>query len=108
MSCKGKDKELPLLFVEGDGPPLISRYWLQHIIFDWNEIYNFHPVHPKLQPLLHKHSNVLRLELGTFCGITSDIQVDCEAQPRFHMAKRVPYIWKDKIELDSLLAQRVI
>ena len=31
VSYKGKDKELPLLVVEGDGPPLISSHWLQHI-----------------------------------------------------------------------------
>ena len=108
MSYKGKDKELPLLVVEGDGPPLIGRDWLQYIIFDWKEIYDFHPVHSKLQPLFHKYSIVLRLELGTFCGITADIHVDCEAQPRFYMARRVPYILKDKIELDSLVAQGVI
>ena len=83
MSCKGKDKKLPLLVVEGDGPPLIGRDWLQHIIFDWKEIYNFQPVHPKLQPLLHKYCNVFRSELGTFRCITANIHVDCEAQALF-------------------------
>jgi hypothetical protein len=31
-------KQLPLIVVQGDGPPLIGRNWLQHVHLDWKVI----------------------------------------------------------------------
>ena len=36
---KKKDVQLPLVAVEGAGPPLLGRYWLQHINLDWHSIF---------------------------------------------------------------------
>ena len=107
---KHQRARLPLLVAKGKGPSLIGRVWLQTLRLDWKEINAIYKSKSDLDVLLEQYSDVFGSQLGELQGIEADIQVDCQAVPKFHKPRSVPYILKDKIEkeLDRLLVTDVI
>ena len=107
---KHQRARLPLLVAKGKGPSLIGRDWLQTLRLDWKEINAIYKSKSDLDVLLEQYSDVFGSQLGELQGIEADIQVDCQAVPKFHKPRSVPYILKDKIEkeLDRLLVTDVI
>ena len=97
--------------VKGDGPSLLGRDWLRFLRLDWREICSIDVTKPsKINQILGKFENVFKPGLGTFKGITVDIDVSSQVQPKFYKARSVPFALKGKIEqeLEHLLAQGVI
>ena len=111
VEINGQKATLPLLVVEGNGPSLLGRDWLQKIQLDWSKI---HPVHSvsqcQLQEILDKHPEVFKNELGQIKNTKAKIFVDAEARPRFFRPRPVPYALRHKIEaeLDHLEQRGVI
>ena len=95
---KHQQARLPLLVAKGKGPSLIGRDWLHTLRLDWKEINAIYKSKSDLDILLEQYSDVFGSQLGELQGIEADIQVDCQAVPKFHKPRSVPYILKDKIE----------
>ncbi len=100
--------QLPLFVLEGTGPNLFGRNWLETIRLDWQQIHHVHGV--SLQEVLSRHRAVFGDDLGTFTGYEAKIHVDEGAKPRFCRARPVPYAMKTGVEkeLDRLVQQGVL
>ena len=102
---------LPLLVVQGTGPSLLGRNWLEHIKFNWSEIHHLHaPITSELDKVLNKHTILFREELGLLEETTASILIEPQSQPRYFKARPVPYALRDKVEaeLQRLQALKVI
>ena len=99
-----KSQEL-LLVVKGNGPTLLGRNWLHHIVLDWQQINQVLP-HP-VQSVLQKHKVVFQEGLGALQGYQAKIIIDHTATPRFHKARAVPYAYRELVEkeLDRLVQE---
>ena len=110
-----QQKTLPLLVVAGAGPSLFGRDWLLEICLDWQHLglYRLQAAPPTtvdLQSVLQRHEAVFRDELGLVKGVTAKLHIEPMAQPRFCMARTIPYALRDKVdqELERLEKSGVI
>ena len=71
VSYKNQQATLLLIVVEGDGPTLLGRNWLDHIVLDWKEIHLIR--NAPLHAILEKHRAVFGEELGRMKGLESRI-----------------------------------
>ena len=110
VSYNGQFWDLPLLVVEGDGPSLFGRNWLEHIKLNWKEIHFLHSKPLKLQSLLESYAGVFEPELGTFKDIKVDLHLKPDVTPRFCKGRSVPFVLREKIEreLDRLTSEGII
>ena len=81
-------EKLPLVIVDGNGPSLFGRQWLDSIKLNWKSINpnwkSINHVQSKtLQSVLDRHQEVFKQELGTLKGYEAKISVDPDARPRF-------------------------
>ena len=100
---------LPLIVLQGSGPNLFGRNWLEQIKLNWQQLCTVKSA-SALQELLDQHEAVLRDELGKLEGTQVSIEVDSDAQPRFFKPRPLPFMLKSKVEdeLDRLQANGVI
>ena len=96
VKYKGQEVRLPLIVVEGSGPTLLGRSWLENVVLDWHEIR--HLSTSSLQDVLNKYPDVFREGLGTLKNFEAKIHVDTNATPRFCKARTVPYAMRGKVE----------
>ena len=69
VEYKSTSFKLNLVIVHGDGPSLIGRDWLQHILLDWVLLNILDAEHSQLEKMLAKHSSLFQLEIsGTTAG----------------------------------------
>ena len=105
---------LSLIVVQGDGPSLLGRDWLQWLQLDWSHLHQVssssNAIKPRLQGILDEHPEVFEDELGQIRGTTAKIFVDEETTPKFWRARPVPYALREKVEkeLDRLVETGVI
>ena len=99
-----ESKTLSLVVVEGKGPSLLGRNWLQHFTLDWNSIKTVLLEKDALRQLLLEHEEVFSDELGTITPGKAKLAVSPSAVPRFHRPRPVPYALKPLVEqeLDRL------
>ena len=90
--------EMLLLIVEGSGPSLFGRNWLNQIILDWRAIHSVSS--NSLQVVLDKYPSVFQEGLGTLRGYKAKIHVDPNAPPKFYKARTVPYALREKVEAE--------
>ena len=95
VSYKNQNAELPLVVVEGHGPSLFGRDWLQHINLDWKTL---NMVQTKattntstMSAVLNHHKAVFSDELGVIRGTSAKLFVDPQTPPRFIKYRTVPY-----------------
>ena len=93
---------LPLVVVQGQGPSLFGRSWLEEIKLDCNSIHTLQNV--SVSPLLDKYAPLFADKLGLLQGASAKLYVDPQATPKFFRARPVPYRLKEKVEtkLDRL------
>ena len=97
IKYNGQTVVMPILIVKGDRPDLLGRDILGTITLDWANL--FHVQHATSSTkLIEKFPDVFSDGLGTLKGEKVKLYVDESAVPRFHKARPVPYIMKDKIE----------
>ena len=91
-----------ILIVEGDGPALLGRNWLNKLRLDWGSL-AYSAVRHSLQHVLDSHMDVFKDELGTVRDIKS-LTTRSASQPKFHRPRPVPLALKDAIgaEIDRL------
>ena len=93
---KSQVAKLPLIMVEGSGPSLLGRNWLEHIVLDWREIHHISTT--SLQSVLEKHHRVFQKDLGTMNNFQAKIYVNSTAKPQFCKARTVPFAMQEKVE----------
>ena len=93
------------MIVQGVGPSLFGRNWLEHFHLDWQEIHCFCP--GSLESMLEGHQVVFQDGLGTLLGHSAKIVIDPKASPQFCKARPIPYAMRSKVEagLDHLMAE---
>ena len=108
VSLNHQKENLSLLIVEGDGPSLLGRDWLQKVKLDWCKIH--HMSETKLHTILGNHSSVFKDELGCMKDIKAKIYVEENGIPKFCRARRVPSALRQKVsqELERLEKNGVI
>ena len=97
-------KTLPLVVVNGQGPSLLGRNWLQHFVLEWQKIKLVRQDNDALRQLLAEYEEVFSDELGTLAPMKAKLSVSPSATPRFHRPRPVPYALKPLVEqeLDRL------
>lgn len=53
VSYRGQVAKAPLVIVQGSGPTLLGRNWLEGIRLDWQKLHSLHPI--TLQSVLQSH-----------------------------------------------------
>ena len=113
VSYKHQTAKLTLVVVEGNGPSLFGRDWLQHINLDWkslNMVQSQPTDPPTLTAVLNRHKVIFSDELGVIRGTSAKLYVDPQTRPRFFKYRTVPYSMRGKVEqeLDRLQRQGVL
>ena len=100
---------LPLIVVDGDGPPLLGRNWLKELQLNWHNIFLVSKTET-LSEILRRHDKVFNKGLGTIEGFKADIKLQDDANSVFCKAQPVPYALCQKVqeELDPLESQGVV
>ena len=104
---------LPLIVVEGNGPGLFGRNWLQHICLDWKSlgVVTVQEVPSPSEFLLRKYEDVYQEELATTMRpFKATLHLKSDAAPRFHKPRSVPFALKEAVgrELDEMEAAGVL
>ena len=89
VGYKCQSQTLPLVVVQGHGPSLLGRNWLEKIKIDWNCIYSVQE--QSLSPLINKYNSLFSNSLGLLQDATAKLYVNTEAAPKFFRARPVPY-----------------
>ena len=87
---------LTLVVVDGDGPPLLGRNWLNKIKLDWPKIFAASESEnvSSVSSVLNRHQAVFKPGLGTIKGHRADIRIKDDVSPVFCKARPVPYAVK--------------
>ena len=97
---------LTLYVVQGSGPNLLGRSWLQHIQLDWRSlgIATVQKVPSQSEALLKKYGAVFQEGLGTMHHFQASLHLNKDAIPRFHRPRPVPFALKEAVgrELDRM------
>lgn len=80
---------LPLIVVDGDGPPLLVRNWLEQLKLNWCSIFHVSRT-DTLSEMLKRHKNVFDKKLTIIKGLKTDKLPDM-AKPVFCKDRPVPY-----------------
>ena len=104
----GAEAKLPLIIVEGNGPSLLGRNWLEQLRLDWQAVHKLFK--SALDQVLQKHQEVFNPGLGTLQGYEAKLHMGANAQPQFHKARSVPCSMKVLVEkeLDRLEEEGII
>ena len=95
VGYKSQSRTLPLVVVQGHGPSLFRRNWLEKIKIDWNSVYSVQK--QSLSPLINKYNYLFSDSLRLLQDASAKLYVNIEAAPKFFRARPVPYQLKDEI-----------
>ena len=111
------NKLLFLYVVEGQGPSLMGREWLNEINLNWQELNqaaettnNVASMNSEVGRLLQKYGNVFKEGLGVMNTFEARLQLKEGARPKFCKARPVRFTLKAAIdrELDCLEAEGIL
>ena len=98
---------LPLVVVEGSGPPLLGRTWLQRIQLPWHSIFDgsscikqeVNQISTDIPETLLKEFEPLFLdELGCLKKFKAHFEIQTDAVPVFCKARPLPFAMKKRME----------
>ena len=97
---------LELMVVEGNGPTLLGRDWLQRIGLSIGVV-SAQNLPDSIKQLSEKYSDIFENELGTVQSFKANIKIEKDAKPKFVKARPVPYSLREDVEkeLDRLVAE---
>lgn len=105
----GQDMNLPLLVVNGQGPPLLGRNWLASLKLDWKNSFSPEPErelfsqdhnpHEELNQVLKQYESVFKSS-GLLKDIAVKIHLKQGATPIFKKARQPPYTLREGIEAE--------
>ena len=114
--------QLPVYVVNGNGPSLMGRNWLQKITLNWKSL-NLASVpdsqttrsprdnwKQKVEAIVDAHKNVFKEGLGQINTFEATLQLKPGAKPKFCKAHPVPFALKAAIEkeLDRLESEDIL
>lgn len=106
VAYRGTTHVLPLYVVQGGGPTLLGRSWLQCIRLDWKSlgIGSIEKMPTPVDELLQKYAAVFQEGLGTMHHFKASLHLTPNALPRFHRPRSVPFALRDAVgrELDKM------
>ena len=97
MVYKLQELVLPLIVVDGDGPPLLCKNWLEQLKLNWRNIFHVSKA-DTLSDVLSRHKMVFDKGLGTIKGFKADAKLQDGAKPIFCKARPVPYVLCQKVK----------
>lgn len=106
-----QSKVLPLLILEGKGPALLGRNWLEDIKIDWSVFLISTPTPDSdsqsfLHETLEEFSDVFSDNPGCLKGVKVKFNIDPTATPKFIKARQPPYALRSGIEDELARLQR--
>ena len=106
VTYQNKCHKLILKIIEGNGPTLLGRNWLQFIKLDWKNILNV----VDLEKMLNKYDNVFSDKPGIIKHFTATFQLKEIVTPKFCKARPIPYAMRDKVseQLDTMENQGIL
>jgi hypothetical protein len=109
VSSGNQTRDFTAIVVEGDGPDLVGRDWLQSIQLNWHSIFKTLESTDE-NDLIRDFEGIFDGERGTYQGIKAKIILKDGAQAKYFKARAVPYALKEKIgkELDKLETEGTI
>ena len=103
---------LPLFVVTGEGPSLLGRNWLKHLILDWKTIGLVSRCHgeERVKDLLQKYESVFTEGIGTMTQYQAKLTLKPDTTPVFKKPRPVPFTLKDTLsqELDRLESDGIV
>ena len=104
---------LECLVVQGDGPNLLGRDWLQHIKLDWKQVYTLtNAIEPEVKDsdFVESFPDLFKPGLGTFKDTQAHLYIDPNCEPVCCKPRVVPFALREKVEkeLERLQAEGVI
>ena len=93
-------KELGLIVVQGEGPSLFGRNWLEHFQLDWKTIglATLETSQARVDVLLKKYNDVFAEGLGTMKHFQATLRVRPGTTPVFHRPRPIPFAVKDAVD----------
>ena len=99
VTYRGSSYRLPLVVLDGTGPLLFGRNWLQQIRLDWQNICSV-SVDPDIEAVVDKYPEVFQEDLGCARNAEVSIPVDESAQPIFFKPRTVPLAYKQQVDAE--------
>ena len=99
---RGDSFKLPLVVIEGTGPILFGRNWLERIRLDWRSICMVTTLMQLdgVDSLLEKYPDVFADELGCAKDIVVDIPIDPNTRPIFYKPRPVPLAYRGAVDAE--------
>ena len=98
VAYKDQEARVTLTIVEGRGPTLLGRDWLQHLRFDWASLNHVtQDNRSELNALLCTHFALFSEGLGQIKGVTARLYLKEGSKPRFYRAHQVPYALRELV-----------
>ena len=102
----GRSVHLPLVGVEGNGPPLLGRSWLQKLRIPWDQMFEVNSVDNDhaLQSVLREFNSMFSNATGLLHGVTLHFEYDKSVSPEFYKHRNPAFSMRRRIEskLDNL------
>ena len=108
VSYKDQQQTLDLMVVDGNGPSLLGRDWLQHFRLDWKTIgmVAIDKDWAQVELLKSKYKGVFAEGLGTMKTFTAHLKLKPDTKPVFYRPRPVPYALKANIEQELQRLER--
>ena len=98
VEIDGVQKRLSVTVVDGDGPSLLGRDWLQEIRLNWPLHYQQLDNNSKRQvDALKEFPKLFSKELGTIAHHEAELKLKVDAVPKFFRPRSIPFAIKEKV-----------
>ena len=108
----GQSVHLLLVVVEGNGPPLLGRSWLQKLRIPWDKMFDVNAVHNDqvLQSVLREFNSMFSNATGLLQDVTLHFEYDKSVSPEFYKHRSPALSMRRRIEseLDNLQTVNII
>ena len=108
VSCDKQYKQLTLYVVEGGGPCLLGRDWLQQIRLDWKNICSVKAEgKSQMEQLLQKYAQVFSEDVRSAKKFKASLHQKPGSQSKFSKARPVPFTLKGTMERELDLLENL-
>ncbi|UYV75403.1 K02A2.6-like [Cordylochernes scorpioides] len=113
VQYQNSTQTLPLMVIEGEGPSLCGRNWMEALGILPTQPYKVDMIkvtENNLPTQLPRFRELFKPGYGVFKGIRTRLLVDPEMKPRFFKLRPIPYALKENIsrELDGLIKAGIL